>query len=150
MDKEQLVKHWMTSDPITIPWSASVIEAHQVMLENEIRRIPVMDEEQLVGIVTRGDVRIADPTVYGGPDLNLISAVYSKLAVDRVMSRPVRTVEPDTSVREAARIMLEHKIAGLPVLEDERLVGIFTESDMFRMVIGTWEAAADPLGEMNS
>jgi acetoin utilization protein AcuB len=66
------------------------------------------------------------------------------------MSRPVITVEPNTSVREAARIMLEHKIAGFPVLEDERLVGIFTESDLFRMVIGTWEVAADPLGEMSS
>ncbi len=62
MDKEQRVKHWMTSDPITISWSASVIEAHQVMLKNEIRRLPVMDEDQLMGIVTRGDVRIADPT----------------------------------------------------------------------------------------
>ncbi len=76
--------------------------------------------------------------------------MYGKLAVNRVMSQPVITVEPDASVREAARIMLEHKIAGLPVLEDERLVGIFTESDLFRMVVGTWEAAADPSGEMSS
>lgn len=144
MSKEQLVKHWMTSDLITIPWSASIIEAHQVMLKNEIRRLPVMDEDELVGIVTLGDVRVADPAEFGGPDIKVISSVYSKLSVDRVMSRPVITIEPDTNIREAAMLMLEHKIAGLPVLDDGHLVGIFTESDMFRMVV---ESTADPLGE---
>lgn len=115
------------------------------MLKNEIRRLPVMDEEMMVGIVTLGDVRIADPSVFGGPDMAVISSVYSKLAVDRVMSRPVITVEPDTSVREAARVMLENKIAGLPVLEEDRLVGIFSESDIFRMIV---ETAADPISEI--
>ncbi|MFQ5942485.1 MAG: CBS domain-containing protein [Anaerolineales bacterium] len=128
-----------------ISWNASVIEAHQLMLKNEIRRLPVMDEEMMVGIVTLGDVRIADPSVFGGPDMAVISSVYSKLAVDRVMSRPVITVEPDTSVREAARVMLENKIAGLPVLEEDRLVGIFSESDIFRMIV---ETAADPISEI--
>jgi CBS domain-containing protein len=147
MSRDQLVKYWMTPDPITISWNASVIEAHQLMLKNEIRRLPVMDEDELVGIVTRGDVRVADPSEFGGPDPAVISSVYSKLAVDRVMSRPVITVEPDTSVREVARLMLENKIAGLPVVEEGRVVGIFSESDMFRMVV---EITADPLGEMNT
>jgi acetoin utilization protein AcuB len=147
MNRDQLVKHWMTADPITIPWNASVIEAHQLMLNNEIRRLPVMDEEELVGIVTLGDVRVADPSEFGGPDPAVISSVYSKLAVDRVMSRPVITVEPNTPIREAARLMLENKIAGLPVIEEGRLIGIFSESDMFRMVV---ENAADPLGEVNA
>ena len=146
MSREQLVKHWMTFDPITIPWNASVVEAHQLMLKNEIRRLPVMDEAELVGIVTLGDVRIADPSEFGGPDMEVISSVYSKLSVDRVMSRPVITVDPETPVREVARLMLENKIAGLPVLEDGQLVGIFSESDMFRMVV---ETAADPMGEVS-
>jgi CBS domain-containing protein len=146
MIRDQLVKHWMTADPITIPWNASVIEAHQLMLKNEIRRLPVMDEEELVGIVTLGDVRVADPSEFGGPDPAVISSVYSKLAVDRVMSRPVITVEANTPIQEAARLMLENKIAGLPVVEEGRLIGIFSESDMFRMVV---ETATDPLGEMN-
>jgi acetoin utilization protein AcuB len=137
----------MTLDPITIPWSSSVIEAHQVMLKNEIRRLPVMEEDQLVGIVTLGDVRVADPSEFGGPDIAVISSVYSKLSVDRVMSRPVVTVEPGTSVQEAARLMLDNKIAGLPVVEGDQLVGIFTESDIFRMVV---ETAEDPLGEINA
>jgi CBS domain-containing protein len=147
MNRDQLVKHWMTADPITIPWNASVIEAHQLMLKNEIRRLPVMDEEQLVGIVTLGDVRVADPSEFGGPDPAVISSVYSKLAVDRVMSRPVITVEPNTPIREAARLMLENKIAGLPVVEEGRLIGIFSESDMFQMGV---ETSADLLGEMNA
>lgn len=147
MSRDQLVKHWMTPDPITIPWSASVIEAHQLMLKNEIRRLPVVEEDELVGIVTRGDVRVADPSEFGGPDPAVISSVYGKLAVNRVMSRPVITVEPDTSVREVARLMLENKIAGLPVVEEGRMVGIFSESDMFRMVV---ETTADPLGELNA
>lgn len=145
MSKDQLVKHWMTADPITIPWNASVIEAHQLMLKNEIRRLPVVDDEELVGIVTRGDVRVADPSEFGGPDSEFLSSVYSKLSVDRVMSRPVITAEPDTPVREVARIMLENKIAGLPVVDEGRIVGIFSESDMFRMVV---ETTADPLGEL--
>ncbi len=147
MSKEQLVKNWMTSDPITVPWSASVVEAHRLMLKNEIRRLPVMDENELVGIVTLGDVRVADPAEFGGPDIKVISSVYSKLSVDRVMSRPVIWVEPDTRVREAAQLMLEYKIAGLPVLDGGQLVGIFTESDIFRMVV---ETAVDPLSETSS
>lgn len=147
MSSDQLVKHWMTADPITIPWSASVIEAHQLMLKNEIRRLPVMDGDQLVGIVTLGDVRVADPSEFGGPDPAIISSVYGKLAVNRVMSRPVITVEPNTLVQEVARIMLENKIAGMPVVEGDRIVGIFSESDMFRMVV---ETSADPLDRMKA
>ena len=141
----QLVKDWMTSAPISIPWNVSALEAYRRMVEHGIRRLPVMDGDELVGIVTLGDVRAADLSGIAGVDRSEIRSVISDLGVDRLMSRPVITVTPEAPVREAAKLMLEHKIAGLPVVSDERMIGIITESDIFRMVVETWEREAKPI-----
>ena len=146
MSSEQLVRDWMTEGPITVPWNASVFEAYDLMLEHEIRRLPVMDGDQIVGIVTLGDVRVADPSEFAGPDSSVVRSVYGDLALDRVMNRPVITIEPTTTIRAAARLMLENKIAGLPVIEDDRLVGILTESDLFRVLVETPELSQLGLG----
>ena len=146
MTRQILVKDWMSSDPITITWNASVIDAYQMMVKHEIRRLPVVDEETLVGIVTLGDVRVADPSEFAGPDTKVIRAVYGDLGLDRVMSRPVVTVEPNTTIQKAARLMLNNKIAGLPVVEEGRLVGILTESDLFQVLVDTLEPSEANVG----
>ncbi len=148
--RRELVKDWMTSAPISIPWNVSALEAYRRMVEHEIRRLPVMDGDDLVGIVTLGDVRAADLSGIAGLDQSEIRSVISDLGVDRLMSRPVITVTPETPVREATKLMLEHKIAGLPVVSDERMVGIITESDIFRMVVETWEGEADPAADLHT
>ena len=106
------------------------------MKQRRIRRLPVVDRNgRLVGIVTRGDVREASPSNATSLSIYEIHYLLSQLAVEAIMTRNPRTVTPDTTIKEAARLMLDHKISGLPVVEGDQLVGIITESDIFRGLI---------------
>ncbi len=134
--KQYKVRDWMTPNPITISPRTTLPEAHQIMKEKRIRRLPVVDENgQLVGIVTLGDVREASPSDATSLSIFELNYLLARLTVDKIMTRKVITVTPDTPIYEAARLMLEHKIGGLPVVEDGRVVGIITESDIFKMVV---------------
>ncbi len=134
--KQYKVRDWMTPNPITISPRTTLPEAHQIMKEKRIRRLPVVDENgHLVGIVTLGDVREASPSDATSLSIFELNYLLARLTVDKIMTRKVITVTPDTPIYEAARLMLEHKIGGLPVVEDGRVVGIITESDIFKMVV---------------
>lgn len=134
--KQYKVRDWMTPNPITISPKTTLPEAHQIMKEKRIRRLPVVDEEgRLVGIVTLGDIREASPSDATSLSIFELNYLLARLTVDKIMSRKVITVTPDTPIYEAARLMLEHKIGGLPVVVDSRVVGIITESDIFKMVV---------------
>ena len=139
MDAQPLVQDWMSKDPVTADIDLPILEAHRLMTDHRIRRLPVMDRGALVGIVTLGDVRGAEPSEATSLSIWELNYLLSKLTVERVMSTPVVTVRPDDPVPEAARLMLTHKIAGLPVLDGDDLVGIITESDIFRMVVNHWQ-----------
>lgn len=132
MDKTP-VSQWMTPHPFTIAPNAFIVDAYHIMKEHRIRRLPVVEGAKLVGIVTLSDVRGAAPL--GIPDMLEINYVLSQIKVERVMSRKVITVEADAPVKEAARLLLEHKFGGLPVVKDGELVGIISEADIFRLVI---------------
>jgi CBS domain-containing protein len=129
-----LVRDWMTVNPITVIPRTTLPEAHQLMKESNIRRLPVVDHGRLVGIVTLGDVREAQPSIATSLSIYELNYLLSKLTVDKIMTRNPVTISPEASIREAARLMLEHKIGGLPVMDGERLVGIITESDIFRVL----------------
>lgn len=129
-----LVRDWMTPNPITIVPKTTLPEAHNLMKESKIRRLPVVDRGRLVGIVTLGDVREAEPSNATSLSIYELNYLLSKLTVDKIMTRDPLTISPDATIREAAHIMLEHKIGGLPVMEGERIVGIITESDIFRVL----------------
>ena len=133
--KESLVRDWMTTNPITIEPHTTLPEAHKLMTERHIRRLPVVDAGKVVGILTLGDVREASPS--GATSLSIFELNYllAKLTVDKMMTRDPLTITSAATVREAARLMLTHKIAGLPVVEEGKLVGIITESDIFRVLV---------------
>lgn len=137
--KRTLVREWMTPDPVIISSKTTLPDAGQLMTERKIRRLPVVDNGRLVGIVTRGDIRGAQPS--GATSLSIYEIHYllAKLSVNEIMTRNPITVAPDAPIYEAARLMLQHKIAGLPVVEAGRVVGIITESHIFRMVVKVWE-----------
>jgi CBS domain-containing protein len=97
-----------------------------------------VDDGKLVGIITRGDVRGAEPSDATTLSIYELNYLLAKLTVAKIMTTNPITVTPDTPIREAARLMLEKKIAGLPVVEGARVVGIITESDIFRLVVKTW------------
>ena len=133
--KEQLVQNWMTSDPITIASNATLPEAHRLMKENSIRRLPVVDNGKLVGIVTWGDIREAEASDAITLSVYELHTLLDKLQVGQIMTRNPITIRPTTSIARAAQIMLEHKIGGLPVVSHGKLVGIITESDIFRVLV---------------
>lgn len=132
------VSEWMTSPVVSVAPQSPISNAHQIMKENGIRRLPVVENDKLVGIITIGDVREASPSDATTLSIWELNYLWAQLTVERVMTRKVSFVRPDTPIVDAARLMLENKVSGLPVLDDrEHLVGILTESDVFRMLIRT-------------
>jgi acetoin utilization protein AcuB len=130
------VKDWMTSSVVCIAPDESLPDAHETMTQHNVRRLPVVNQNgKLVGIVSLSDVREAQPSDATTLSIYELHYLLAKLSVDQVMSRNVYTVTPTTSVGDAAKLMLDHKVGGLPVVEDGRLVGIITESDIFRLVV---------------
>jgi len=133
--KGNLVKHWMTSDPITITSNVTIPEAYWLMIDNKIRRLLVVDDQQLVGIVTIEDLRQKIPFTTFAMDVVKANDVLTNCPISRVMSLNPKTTSPDIALVEAARLMLKYNISTLPVMEREKLVGIITESDIFRAFV---------------
>jgi len=130
------VKQWMTSDVVTIARNVSLSEAHKLMKEKNIRRLPVVDGKKLVGLVTLGDVREASPSDATTLSIWELNYLWAQLVVEKVMTRNLYTVTAETPIIDAAELMLEHKISGLPVVDAQNnLVGVITESDIFRMLV---------------
>jgi acetoin utilization protein AcuB len=130
-----LVKDWMTADPITVGPDTSVMKTSQMMKENNVRRLPVLDESgKLVGIVSDRDLKEASPSKATTLDVHELYYLLSELKVKDIMSRKVRTILPNDTVEKAAVIMLESKVTGLPVAEDGKVVGILSEGDVFRVL----------------
>ena len=137
MDSSQEIRimDLMTSDPITISGSTTLPEAYWLMLENNIRRLLVVDKNLLVGIVTMDDLRGSFHSEITTIIPLRFNEILSKMPVRQFMSKHPITIAPEANVVEAARKMLEHKISTLPVLDSEKIVGIITESDLFRVLV---------------
>lgn len=137
--KQELVRDWMTRHVITIAPDTTLPEAHRIMADKNIRRLPVVEHGRLVGIVTRGDVRGAEPS--GATSLSIweVNYLLAKLKVGEIMTLQPTTISPDDTIGDAARVMLDKKISGLPVVDSEgKILGIITESDIFRLVVQEW------------
>lgn len=117
---------------ISVPPSAPVLDARAVMLKERIRHLLVVDEGRLQGIVTDRDIRLNLPSPATSLSVWEINHLLARLTVAEVMTRNVIVVDPQRDAREAARILLDHEIGALPVLEGERLLGIITETDVLR------------------
>ncbi len=129
-----LVRERMSKNPYTITADMSVAEALRRMHEVHVRRFPVLDKSgKLVGIVAEKDLLYASPSPATSLSIYEIHYLVSKLTVAQVMKKEVITVTEDTPVEDAARIMTDRKIGSLPVVRDGQLVGIVTETDLFRL-----------------
>jgi acetoin utilization protein AcuB len=136
-----IIRRVMTENPVTITPDLSVNEAHSLMDKEKIGHLPVLDKNgNLVGMVTRKDLIKAGPSPATTLDIYEISYLLSKLKVEKVMERRVVTVHEDEVVEEAARIMADKHIGCLPVMKGSLLVGIITETDLFRVFINAFGA----------
>ncbi len=131
-----LVKDWMTKDPVTITDETSMMKAIHLMKERRFRRLPVVHEGKLVGMVTDRDLKEASPSKATTLDVHELYYLLAELQIKEIMTRNPLTLSPDDTVERAAQLMLEKTISGLPVVDaDGRLVGIITQSDVFQAFI---------------
>jgi acetoin utilization protein AcuB len=132
----------MTRNPITITPETSVNDARALLDKHRIDRLPILDKKgALVGIVSRKDLIKAGPSPATTLDIYEISYLLSKLKVEKIMVKPVITIDENEVVEEAARIMIDNNISCLPVMRGGTLmVGIITASDIFRVLIDSFGA----------
>ncbi len=130
-----IVREHMTPNPITIDMTTSVATAHRIMRENGVRHLPVLNANVLVGIITLTD--ILEAASQDTNRLNVFETNYlvAALPVEEIMTPDPVTIAPDDTVLEAADLMFQHDIASLPVIEDDTVIGIITETDIFHLVV---------------
>ena len=128
-----IVKEVMRTNVVFISSETKITEAKNIMMENKFSKLPVVDYGKLVGIVTKNDLLKAEPSLATTLDMFEIGYLLSKLTVKKVMMTNVITVSPEEVVEEAARIMVDNEISCLPVVKDDALIGIITESDLFNL-----------------
>jgi len=131
-----LVQDRMTSNPTTITADTTLKDALALVHSHHFRHLPVVDAEgRLVGITTEKDLVYASPA--SDVSLNVFEVDYllSRISVEQMMKRDVVTVTPDLPIEEAARVMIDHRIGCLPVVEEDKLVGIISDTDIFRVFV---------------
>lgn len=130
-----LVGERMNHPVITVPPDLPIVDAVDLMKREKIRRTPVIKDGKLVGIVSDKDLLNASPSPATTLSVWEMNYLLSKIKVQDVMTKNVLTVSEDTPIEEAARIMADNKIGGLPVVRGDNIVGIITETDLFKIFL---------------
>lgn len=132
-----LVQDRMSAPAVTITPDAVFRDALRMMRVHGFRRLPVVDTSgKLVGIISERDLQHASPARAGSPSVWDLNYVLSKVQIREAMTEKVVTTTPDIPIEEAARVMIDTKTGGLPVLdEQDRVVGVITEADIFEAFV---------------
>ena len=131
-----LVKERMSRHPVSVTPDTSLHDALGVMRDQKVRRLPVLDDHgRLVGIVLEKDLLYASPSPATSLSVWELNYLVSRITVGKLMTRKVITVCEDCPIEEAARIMVDNNIGGLPVMGGDNLVGMITESDLFKVFL---------------
>lgn len=131
-----IIERRMTRNPVTATLDMSIAEASALMKQEKVHRLPVLDKDKkLVGIITEKDILYASPSPASSLSIHEMAYLLSKLTVKKLMSKNVVTISKDTTVEEAARMMVDQDLSSLPVLEGDKLIGIVTKSDMFKILL---------------
>lgn len=131
-----LVKNRMTPDPVTVKTDTTFFDAMSIMGEHGFRHLPVVDtRNKLVGIVTQTDLLHASPSPATALSVAEVNYLLANLRIREVMTSPAVTVLDETPLEEAARVMVTNKVGCLPVMRSGRLVGVITETDVFKAFV---------------
>ena len=130
-----LVEGRMSRPVIAISPDMSIHDAHNLFKQEQIRRAPVVKKGKLVGIVSDQDLIDAAPSQATTLSVWEMNYLLSKITVKDIMSKEVITIDEDTPIEQAARIMADNKIGGLPVMRDDKVVGMITETDLFKVFL---------------
>lgn len=129
------VADWMTETVLAVETFDSIGIARQVMAKHRINQLPVLDNEALVGIVTDRDLRDAYPTSMMIDRGEEIDRFADSVTVEEVMTHNIFTVGPETPLKQAVSLLRRHRIGSLPVVQNKKLVGIITRSDVLDFVL---------------
>ncbi len=132
-----LIENWMTKDVVTATPETSMMKAARLMKERGISRLPVVDEKGvLLGLVSDRDIKEASPSKATTLDMHELYYLLAEIKLKDIMTRKVVTIGPGETIEQAAALMLEHKIGGLPVVDEQRkVVGVVTHSDIFKVLV---------------
>jgi acetoin utilization protein AcuB len=130
-----LVGDRMSKPVITVPPDMPIIEALNMMKKDHIRRAPVVHNGKLIGIVSDKDLLNASPSQATSLSVWELNYLLSKITVKDVMTKKVLTIQETTPIEEAARILADNKIGGMPVMRGDKVVGMITETDLFKMFL---------------
>lgn len=130
------VRDEMSSPVVTVPPDMPFQDALRLMQQQNFRRLPVVDDKgKLVGIVAERDLLYASPSPATSLSVWEMNYMLSKIKVNRLMTPEVITTTPDTTIEDAAHSMVVNRIGGLPVVEGGKVVGIITETDIFKILV---------------
>jgi len=125
------VRTKMTTNPFTISADQTIPDAHEIMTQYGVRRLPVMKKDKLVGIISKEDILRASPSKATSFSIGEITYLLAKTKISQIMTKDPVTIGPDALLEEAAILMRDHHVGILPVVDNGKLVGIITESDIF-------------------
>ena len=135
MEETMFVGERMTHPVITLSPDTPVPDARVMFKKEHIRRAPVVKDGKIIGIVSEQDLVNASPSPVSSLSVWEMNYLISKVTVKQVMSKKVISVDVTTPIEEAARIMADNKFGGLPVMRSGKLVGIITETDLFKIFL---------------
>jgi len=130
-----LVGERMSRPVISITRDMPIHDALALFKKEKIRRAPVLKDGKLIGIISDKDLLNASPSQATSLSVWEMNYMLSKITVKEVMTREVLTVQADTPIEEAARIMADNKIGGVPVMKADKVVGMITETDLFKIFL---------------
>ena len=129
------VADWMTENVLAVETFDSIAIARQLMAKHRVNQLPVLDNDNLVGIVTDRDIRDAYPTSMMIDRTKAIDSFAEKVTVEEVMTHDIFIVRPETPLATAVALLRRHRIGSLPVVKNKSLVGIITRSDILDFVL---------------
>lgn len=129
------VADWMSEGVLAVETFDSIAIARQVMAKHRVNQLPVLENDNLVGIVTDRDIRDAYPTSMMINRTEAIDQFAEKITVEEVMTRDIFVVQPETTLAKAVGLLRKHRIGSLPVVKNRQLVGIITRSDILDFVL---------------
>ena len=130
-----LIGERMSRPVISVTPDMPVHDARNLFKQENIRRAPVVNKGKMIGIVSDQDLINASPSLATSLSIWELNYLLSKIKVEDVMTKDVTTIDEDTPIEQAARLMADNKIGGLPVMRDGKVVGMITETDLFKIFL---------------
>jgi CBS domain-containing protein len=136
MKRRELVSKIMSTDLVTVNLTNNLVEAEKLFNENSIRHIPVVSGDDIIGILSLTDLlRVSFVDTYGSDESDVDTAVYNMLSIEQVMVKNLVSVSSTQTIKEVTEVLAKNEFHALPVVDDDKLVGIVTTTDLLNYLL---------------